>query len=986
MAKQTISWVDRVENSGATADGRLSAAQANEIKDVVNDNFTENYDAIERLQAKGADIASATTTDIGAATGDFVHVTGTTTITGLGTITAGRKRIVRFAGNLTLTHNATSLILPTGANITTASNDVATFVSEGSGNWRCVEYTRANGFPLSGGTGQSSYTTGDLLSAGSSSTLSKIAAVSSGQFLKSAGTGTLPSYGNILKSNLENQYEKLGTIISSTWSSLTGWSNYGSATITVASNELVLNNASGTIDFTSGTSNTTYGNSNLEQFTVSMPIRVGTINSTNFGVGINLKSNHGIAGSTRSVGCRVEFVTGSIGRLYFYGSDGTGVLNATDQVISNLPTAIISAGDNITLQLTFFSNTYVATLYKSGIAINSITMVIPSTSPQSSSFVRQNCWRYSIQSYGGLNYVTTGFSVNANSAKLAPIMWIGDSITWGQGASTTSNSFARLVNKYSNSEGIVYASPGNRTDEIVVAEILALQPRVIFLTVGTNNILKGDSAGTFGTKYASLVDALIAGGYTVGVNLFLSTIPPFSIDATSYNAQIVSYINSLSSPNIKTYFDSFPLLRNGALTTLLPAYSDDGTHINDLGNLVLSQAIYAYLQSYLPFSSLKLSDQIPVTKDYSGNVMISNGGATKSLTRLQLVSNTDSSFVPLLQLTDVPNGGGVYMSGSLTGGGVIGYNSQFNGTVHIPFATSTANIQGLNGEVNIYGNSGLTIGTGYAPEKKFTAGINGSIAWGDGTGGNTQLSIRDAISTNDGGYLTAIGGACSLSSGVERVGGAWIVRNANLSSWGGAGGIQIFYAATGQTIGSTISLGSFERLRFDAKGNILLGTTTTPTNLTKGFVVNTGVAPSASLVDGYINYSADVSAGNATMFIRSEGGEIASLGSEFGMQSNHALNLCTNGTTRLIIAANGSTLTFSDALDIVFNATTGTKIGGSSAKLALYGATPIVQPNTGVTAATFVANTSGILNDTATWGGYTGGQIVAALKALGALA
>src|SRR5690606_20237247 len=53
---------------------------------------------------KGSDIASAATTSIGAATGVFVHVTGTTTITSFGTGTAGWLRIVRFAGALTLTH------------------------------------------------------------------------------------------------------------------------------------------------------------------------------------------------------------------------------------------------------------------------------------------------------------------------------------------------------------------------------------------------------------------------------------------------------------------------------------------------------------------------------------------------------------------------------------------------------------------------------------------------------------------------------------------------------------------------------------------------------------------------------------------------------------------------------------------------------------------------------------------------------------------
>lgn len=97
---------------------------------------------------KGADIASAGTTDLGAATGDFVDVTGTTTITALGTITAGIERLVRFTGVLTLTHNATSLILPTGANITTAAGDTARFRSLGSGNWVCVSYQRKSGAAL----------------------------------------------------------------------------------------------------------------------------------------------------------------------------------------------------------------------------------------------------------------------------------------------------------------------------------------------------------------------------------------------------------------------------------------------------------------------------------------------------------------------------------------------------------------------------------------------------------------------------------------------------------------------------------------------------------------------------------------------------------------------------------------------------------------------------------------------------------------------
>lgn len=101
---------------------------------------------IKALEFAGAaSVASATTTDIGAAASNYVSITGTTTITGLGTKVSGAIRWAKFTGALTLTHNATSLILPGGVNITTAAGDTAIFVSEGSGNWRCLSYQKANG-------------------------------------------------------------------------------------------------------------------------------------------------------------------------------------------------------------------------------------------------------------------------------------------------------------------------------------------------------------------------------------------------------------------------------------------------------------------------------------------------------------------------------------------------------------------------------------------------------------------------------------------------------------------------------------------------------------------------------------------------------------------------------------------------------------------------------------------------------------------------
>ena len=97
---------------------------------------------------KGADIAAAASVDLGGASGNYVTLTGAgVSVSALGTAPAGAERVVRFAGAVTLVHNAVSLILPGAANIATAANDIAMFVSEGGGAWRCAAYTLASYAP-----------------------------------------------------------------------------------------------------------------------------------------------------------------------------------------------------------------------------------------------------------------------------------------------------------------------------------------------------------------------------------------------------------------------------------------------------------------------------------------------------------------------------------------------------------------------------------------------------------------------------------------------------------------------------------------------------------------------------------------------------------------------------------------------------------------------------------------------------------------------
>ena len=96
------------------------------------------------VQTKGSDISSATSLTLGK-DGNLFDVTGTTTITTIGTQGIGSIVTLQFDAVLTFTHHSTNLILPGAVNIITAAGDIAVMYEYASADWRCVSYTRASG-------------------------------------------------------------------------------------------------------------------------------------------------------------------------------------------------------------------------------------------------------------------------------------------------------------------------------------------------------------------------------------------------------------------------------------------------------------------------------------------------------------------------------------------------------------------------------------------------------------------------------------------------------------------------------------------------------------------------------------------------------------------------------------------------------------------------------------------------------------------------
>lgn len=118
-------------------------------KGTIDDYLRTAFAFIAQLAALAggptASLASAATVAIGFAATSNINITGTTTISAFDNWQEGAMRMVTFSGALQLTHNASSLILPGAANITTAAGDAALFKSLGGGNWKCLWYVRAAG-------------------------------------------------------------------------------------------------------------------------------------------------------------------------------------------------------------------------------------------------------------------------------------------------------------------------------------------------------------------------------------------------------------------------------------------------------------------------------------------------------------------------------------------------------------------------------------------------------------------------------------------------------------------------------------------------------------------------------------------------------------------------------------------------------------------------------------------------------------------------
>lgn len=289
-------------------------------------------------------------------------------------------------------------------------------------------------------------------------------------------------------------------------------------------------------------------------------------------------------------------------------------------------------------------------------------------------------------------------------------------------------------------------------------------------------------------------------------------------------------------------------------------------------------------------------------------------------------------------------------------------------------AQTTASGVGYNTAVGYQALASIT--TGYN-----NTGIGRDAGWNQTTANECVFIGRRSGWSANGDWNTAVGNYSMLGAS----GGSYV------TSLGAGAANNGFSYAIALGAGALNSAANELMIGGDANGtigsaglgitNVCIGNNNTSTTAASVTIRTTGGSGSNNAA-GIFTIRTGASTGTAsTATLRFQTGTVLASGST--AQTMVSRLIFSQGA----VTTDASTATWADALDFVFGTTTGTKIGtATTQKIGFWNATPLAQQTTASAAATFVANTSLIANDTATFDGYTLGQVVKVLRNLGILA
>ena len=412
-------------------------------------------------------------------------------------------------------------------------------------------------------------------------------------------------------------------------------------------------------------------------------------------------------------------------------------------------------------------------------------------------------------------------------------------------------------------------------------------------------------------------------------------------------------------------------------------------------------------------SKIQVSGSVEVIGQANTNQLIVKGYSTQTAAQIVIQSSAGTEWLSIRGLAN-----GSVMIGKEAGPSItsadsiaIGYRAMNGVTSSNSVAIGTQALEAMNTS----GHSNIAIG--YWAGKQITSGLY-NVLMGEGAGYALTTGINNfMLGTNAGWNVTGSDNICigafgmyystTASSNTVIGSGAGVTVNGDRNTvlgyyagytGGGAAvsfsdsvyvGTKSGYGSNGGSYNTAVGTESLQKVITGAvaigyrAGYVATGAGQVLVGYQAGVAVTTGAN---NTIVGY-QAGASLSTNGGCVMIGYQAGNAETAANKLYIHNSSSTTPLIYGDFSTPSLTFNGTVNIQDAKNIVLGTTTGTQLGsGATQKLALWGATPIVQPTTGVAAATFVANAGTAVNDASTFDGYTIKQLVKALRNMGALA
>jgi hypothetical protein len=358
----------------------------------------------------------------------------------------------------------------------------------------------------------------------------------------------------------------IGSLINSNnFTSLTGWTNNGSATFSTSGGKITASGGSGLENFTNSLDFGYYtaGDYWSESFVLETPSK-----ATDNGGSVGLRSTN----TYIPVGLAIQFdgSAGSRSGKVFIRTYRAGAFIRVDSTsaISYTP------GDKILVTITL--ERYALYVYAKNYTTNSATVTMTHYyGLTSTSDILPNTGRFCFYQHGGSMNIDS-VSITSRVLKYGSAIVLSDSRMYGDYVDNYSQSVAGILeNKYGSFSNL--AKAGDRIADIVnrLPEAVATHAKQAIVMAGINDISSGRDSNSIKTDFATVNSTLTAAGMKV---IYLLPFYSSAVDQT----WLVNYITRTYPNYIDTYSPTYgcPDCRSG-----------DGTHYNANGNRIIAQTV-----------------------------------------------------------------------------------------------------------------------------------------------------------------------------------------------------------------------------------------------------------------------------------------------------------------------------------------------------------------------------------------------------------